>query len=223
MTFLKARIASILITSISQNNSISHTTSFQPSSTFNPNAGEAAHEAIQELLGATQVIDARAATLSSWIGPPESDVTRQGNGFYRDFQNATLYAALDSNKKTTQAFFVLGGNLALYKSIGVSSSIVGYPTSDEVPVGDNKVRFNSFQFGAIYWSPNSGSHEVNGDIYSRWRHRFHGLSNKQRDQGLQWRWPFQQLRVWNCALLVSSNGSASHIWHHKVKVDGVRS
>ena len=43
--------------------------------------------------------------------------------------------------------------------------IIGTEIEDTVGGG----RYLSFTLGAIYWHPNSGAHEVHGEIYKKWR------------------------------------------------------
>jgi hypothetical protein len=45
---------------------------------------------------------------------------------------------------------------------------VGYPVSDETVAPDGRGRYNFFENGAIYWSPDSGAHRVYGRILDKW-------------------------------------------------------
>lgn len=40
--------------------------------------------------------------------------------------------------------------------------------SAEAPTGDGRGRFRDFQNGSIYWTPQTGAHEVHGDIRVKW-------------------------------------------------------
>ena len=46
--------------------------------------------------------------------------------------------------------------------------VLGYPTIDETPTPDGRGRFIHFETGSIYWSPESGMHEVHGAIRDKW-------------------------------------------------------
>jgi uncharacterized protein with LGFP repeats len=44
----------------------------------------------------------------------------------------------------------------------------GQPLNDETPTPYKTGAFNNFQNAAIYWSPNTGAHEVHGSFYGFW-------------------------------------------------------
>ncbi len=46
--------------------------------------------------------------------------------------------------------------------------MLGFPTTDELPTPDTRGRFNHFQTGSIYWTPQTGAHEVHGLIRDKW-------------------------------------------------------
>jgi hypothetical protein len=48
------------------------------------------------------------------------------------------------------------------------AGFLGYPTADEMPTPDSVGRFNHFQNGSIYWTPQTGAHEVHGAIHAKW-------------------------------------------------------
>ncbi len=56
-----------------------------------------------------------------------------------------------------------------YVSLGGAASFLGSPTSDEFSAGDGRGRGSHFEHGEIYWSPQTGAHEVHGWIVDRWR------------------------------------------------------
>ncbi len=45
---------------------------------------------------------------------------------------------------------------------------LGVPVTDETATPDGVGRFNHFQFGSIYWHPNTGAFEVHGGIRWKW-------------------------------------------------------
>ncbi|MCU1237870.1 MAG: hypothetical protein JWP63_5837 [Candidatus Solibacter sp.] len=63
---------------------------------------------------------------------------------------------------------VHGAILGKYQDLGGESSFLGYPTTDESGTPDGVGRFNHFQAGSIYWTPNTGAHEVHGLIRDFW-------------------------------------------------------
>ena len=57
----------------------------------------------------------------------------------------------------------------MWKSLGWETGFLGYPLTDELPTPDGVGRFNHFQGGSIYWTPQTGVHEVHGDIRELWK------------------------------------------------------
>ncbi|BAY62801.1 hypothetical protein NIES22_28760 [Calothrix brevissima NIES-22] len=89
------------------------------------------------------------------LGYPITDELPAANGGrYNDFENnASIYWHPD-----TGAYAVYGDIRTKWVSMGREKSRLGYPTSDEQPVGSAGQRVTYFQGGAIYW--NSGSRKV---------------------------------------------------------------
>ena len=56
-----------------------------------------------------------------------------------------------------------------WEQLGGEGSFLGLPTTDELPTPDGVGRFNHFQGGSIYWTPQTGAHEVHGAIRDRWQ------------------------------------------------------
>jgi uncharacterized protein with LGFP repeats len=63
---------------------------------------------------------------------------------------------------------VHGAIEAKYSSLGGSASFLGCPTNSETPTPTKFGAFNTFQNGAIYWSPATGAHELHGAIRDAW-------------------------------------------------------
>ncbi|MBP2330313.1 glucose/arabinose dehydrogenase [Kibdelosporangium banguiense] len=55
-----------------------------------------------------------------------------------------------------------------WAALGWELSPLGYPTTDETGTPDRVGKFNHFQFGSVYWHPNTGANEVRGLIRDRW-------------------------------------------------------
>jgi uncharacterized protein with LGFP repeats len=52
---------------------------------------------------------------------------------------------------------------------GVTSPVLGIPVTDELSAAGGRVRFNHFsRAGSIYWSPETGAHEVHGNVRLIW-------------------------------------------------------
>ena len=97
----------------------------------------------------------------SVVGYPVTDEigTPDGIGRFNHFQYGSIYFT-----PQTGAWEVHGAIRAHWAALGWERSVVGYPTSDETPVGDGIGRYNKFQHGTIYWSPTTGAFEVHGAI-----------------------------------------------------------
>jgi hypothetical protein len=53
-------------------------------------------------------------------------------------------------------------------TLGSKQGFLGYPLTDETPTPDSIGRYNHFQGGSIYWTPETGAHEVHGLIREKW-------------------------------------------------------
>lgn len=59
----------------------------------------------------------------------------------------------------------IGGNiLNKWAAIGYEDSVLGFPRSDELTTPNKRGKFNQFEHGLIYWTPNTGAHAVYGSI-----------------------------------------------------------
>ncbi len=56
-----------------------------------------------------------------------------------------------------------------YRALGGCASVVGGPITGERTTPDGVGRYNVFERGSIYWSPNTGAHEVHGAIRDKWK------------------------------------------------------
>ncbi|MEZ4685513.1 MAG: hypothetical protein R3B47_05465 [Bacteroidia bacterium] len=63
---------------------------------------------------------------------------------------------------------VIGAILAKYKQLGACKSFLKAPKTKELKTPDGVGRFNHFEGGSIYWTPQTGAHEVHGAIRSKW-------------------------------------------------------
>jgi hypothetical protein len=82
-------------------------------------------------------------------------------GSFRHYEHGSIYWS-----PSTGAFEVHGGIRDKWQALGWEQSVLGYPRTDETSVANG--RFNEFQFGAIYWTPALGAHEVHGGIHARY-------------------------------------------------------
>ncbi|MCG7438288.1 LGFP repeat-containing protein [Corynebacterium freneyi] len=95
----------------------------------------------------------------------ELDAGRGGK--FQVFQkNASIYwHPLVDNANAHQ---VKGNIRDKWGSLGWENGRLRYPTTDELPTDTNTGRYNDFEGGSIYWSPNSGANQIEGKIRERW-------------------------------------------------------
>lgn len=112
-------------------------------------------------------IDDKHAQLA-WIGNPKDEGAGadegplpDGRGRVRDFDNGSIYWSPE-----TGAHEVHG---AIRDKYGKVRKWIGYPTTDETGCPDGVGRFNHFEHGSIYWTPETGAHEVHGAIRDKWQ------------------------------------------------------
>jgi uncharacterized protein with LGFP repeats/glucose/arabinose dehydrogenase len=89
--------------------------------------------------------------------------TPDGIGRFNHFQQGSIYwtPALGAHE-------IRGSIHSLWAALGWEKSALGYPTTNETGTPDGVGRFNQFQQGSIYWSPNTGAHEIRGAIRGLW-------------------------------------------------------
>src|SRR5690606_30198499 len=89
--------------------------------------------------------------------------TPDGAGRYNVFQGGSIYW-----HPSTGAFEVHGAIREKWAELGWEAGLLGYPLTDELKTPDGGGRFNHFQNGSIYWTPQTGAHEVHGAIRDKW-------------------------------------------------------
>lgn len=102
---------------------------------------------------------------SGWLGASASTVSNAPDvrGWYQHFQNGSIYWSPE-----TKAHEVHGLIREKWASLGWETSFLGYPLTDELTTPDGRGRYNHFQGGSIYWTPQTGAWEVHGSILEKW-------------------------------------------------------
>lgn len=100
-------------------------------------------------------------------GRPDNDGTGtpDGVGRFNHFNGGT--ASIYWTPKTG-AQAIWGDIRKKWESMGWERSYLGYPTTDETTTPDGVGRFNHFQGGSIYWTPQTGAHAIAGAIRDKW-------------------------------------------------------
>src|SRR5271166_6375320 len=120
--------------------------------------------------------DAYGRVVQQILGAPTSDemnVPGVPGARMNTFQGGAIYWS-----PTTGAHVVYGAIGAEYAALAHETDaygrdaqlVLGLPTSDEMNVpGVSGARMNTFQGGAIYWSPTTGAHVVYGAIFALYK------------------------------------------------------
>ena len=100
-------------------------------------------------------------------GYPNTDEGEAGSnqGRYNNFQSGTVIWKVGSG----QAFSVHGAIYVKWGQDGFDKGELGFPLTDETGTPDGVGRFNHFEHGSIYWTPQLGAHVVKGAIRDAWQ------------------------------------------------------
>ncbi len=109
---------------------------------------------------AEKQITRKAAEIGA--GAPRGSLRTAGSGFVIRYADHNIYF---SNK--TGAHEVHGDILAKYKSANGIGQL-GLPTTDETGTPDGIGRYNHFEMGSIYWTPDTGPMIITGLVRARW-------------------------------------------------------
>jgi uncharacterized protein with LGFP repeats len=95
-------------------------------------------------------------------GSEEMD-TFDGRGRVRDYQGGSIYWT-----PQTGAHELHGAIRVKWAQLPGDPGFLGYPITDELGTPDGHGRYNHFEGGSIYWTPETGAHEVHGAIRDKW-------------------------------------------------------
>ena len=109
---------------------------------------------------AEKQITRKAAAIAA--GAPTSSLRVAGDGYVIRYADYYIYFS-----EKTGAHEIHGDILAKYKANnGVAQ--LGLPTTDETGTPDGIGRYNHFEKGSIYWTPDTGPMFVTGMVRARW-------------------------------------------------------
>ncbi|MDV8005603.1 alpha/beta hydrolase-fold protein [Rhodococcus sp. IEGM 1318] len=112
--------------------------------------------------GTSGEIGATAAA-NGWIGDCITPEYSVAGGLAQDFRNGRIYFT-----SGTGAQPVAGRIAGAYMNTGAAAGPLGFPRTPELGTPDGRGRFNHFQNGSVYWTPQTGAHPVSGDILAEW-------------------------------------------------------
>jgi uncharacterized protein with LGFP repeats len=134
------------------------------------------------------------------FGHPTTDETDSGTGRgrYNLFDKGGSILWL---RGTNEAFPVFGVIRLTYNAEQDEFGDLGFPTSDELPLGNNGSRFNYFEHGWITWNPNG---ETDVHVYNqRFTYRLPQIGFGGGDP----------VGAWNIAVSIYSNGNYNFTGH----------
>lgn len=103
---------------------------------------------------------------NGFLGYPTTSDISLGNQWYaQHFEGGHVYThnALPATQASIQ-----GAIYDKWQSMGGHTSALGFPISDELTTPDGIGRYNVFEGGMIYWTPQHGAHPVSGPILLEW-------------------------------------------------------
>ncbi|WP_188490894.1 LGFP repeat-containing protein [Williamsia phyllosphaerae] len=101
-----------------------------------------------------------------WGGPRSEELRARNNGRFQRFSKDTSFywnAGVDFGR----AHQISGAIRAKWASLNWENGALGYPVTNEFAQGPARVNF--FQGGTVYWSAQTGAHQIWGGILSKWR------------------------------------------------------
>lgn len=99
-----------------------------------------------------------------FLGNPIDEELAFGNGVHvRNFMNGFI-----AWSPGTGAFEVHGAIGQKWIQFDPQWKVLGLPVTDELGTPDGHGRYNHFERGSIYWTPETGAHEVHGAIRDKW-------------------------------------------------------
>lgn len=103
------------------------------------------------------------AAANPWLGDCLTREYPVAGGSVQDFRHGRVFS---SDGTAVPVAGAIGGK---YQSAGGPAGRLGYPTTEERGTADGRGRFNHFQHGAIYWTPEHSARTVQGAIFEEWK------------------------------------------------------
>lgn len=116
-------------------------------------------------LAVKSALAVKAASLNGGLGTATSGEVyglKNGGGYQTYQRGAIIWSP------ATGAHISMGGIRAMWASTGFENGGLGYPTTDEIGGLKNGGVYQTYQRGAIIWSPATGAHVSLGGIRNAW-------------------------------------------------------
>ena len=112
---------------------------------------------------AVTAIAAKAAALGYGAQSQSVAVTGVPFGYLGRYSGHDIYFSPGG-----KAFEIHGEIRAKYEALGGAAGALGLPLTDETGTPDGVGRYNHFEHGSIYWTPQTGPMMVRGTVRDRW-------------------------------------------------------
>ncbi|MFE3289576.1 alpha/beta hydrolase-fold protein [Rhodococcus sp. NPDC059234] len=106
---------------------------------------------------------ASVANANPWLGGCVTGEYGIAGGVAQDYRNGRVFFSPGTGAQVVAG--MIGG---AYQGAGGPAGPLGFPTTSESQAPDGRGRFNHFQNGSIYWTPQTGAHPVWGAIRDEW-------------------------------------------------------
>lgn len=103
------------------------------------------------------------AAAAGWLGECLTGEYAVAGGTAQDFKGGRVYFTPGSGAYPVGGVFGPG-----YQAAGGPTGPLGLPTGEERALEDGRGRFQPFQNGALYWTPQTGAQMVRGAIFDEW-------------------------------------------------------
>ncbi|CAH0124695.1 alpha/beta hydrolase-fold protein [Rhodococcoides fascians] len=104
-----------------------------------------------------------ASGANSWLGPCLTAEYNVAGGRAQDFTFGRVFFTPD-----TGAQVVAGAIGGIYQGNKGPEGALGFPKTGEIATPDGRGRFNAFQNGMVYFTPQTGAHVVKGAVLDEW-------------------------------------------------------
>ncbi|MGQ4618367.1 alpha/beta hydrolase-fold protein [Nocardia sp. R7R-8] len=105
----------------------------------------------------------QVAAAANWLGECLTGEYAVAGGTAQDFKGGRVFFTSDSGAFPVGGVFGSG-----YQAAGGPTGPLGMPRGEERALDDGRGRFQSFQNGSLYWTPQTGAQMVRGAILDEW-------------------------------------------------------
>ncbi|UGT40367.1 esterase [Nocardia yamanashiensis] len=127
---------------------------------------------------------AGVAQANNWLGDCLTGEYPVNNGVAQDFRGGQVFFSPATGAQPTGG--AIGGS---YAGLNGAASGLGFPTAGDGGLPDGRGRWQTFQNGSIYWTPQTGAQAVRGAVLDAWGKQGFERSPAGYPTGLEQRTP----------------------------------